>query len=146
MTHTLAWGHDETLPHRQPRVEVSSPADLDAALDRIANSLGDDDLPVVVDLFPTGQERIAPSLQFALAPESGKTASFLLWLDWDDDDATCWAYREDQQPPDKPMTCVYGGQPVEYDPEHLRVTTSTARQAAREYLVSGQRPTSLNWR
>jgi hypothetical protein len=39
----------------------------------------------------------------------------------------------------------YGGEPTEYGADRLRVTPVVAREAARQYLRTGRRPTRVEW-
>lgn len=90
-------------------------AELDATLDRIADSLSYEALPVVVDIFPTGQERLAPTLQLAIISVS-MTRSFLLWLDWNHDDTTGWAHEHGQPPPAAPWHAATAVRPSSTNP------------------------------
>jgi Immunity protein Imm1 len=39
----------------------------------------------------------------------------------------------------------YGGELTDYHPDKLRLTPKQVRQAAREYVTTGKRPTNISW-
>ena len=47
--------------------------------------------------------------------------------------------------PGDPILVNSGGEPTEYDAERWRVTPDQARQAVREFVTTGHRPTCLTW-
>jgi len=117
--------------------------ELDATLDRIENERGADGLPFVVDItadqefdgFPVG-----------LHVSVGGTRRAKVF--WNGPPADGGGIGVEQGLPpwnDEAIAFDYGGLPTEETPETLRVTPAMARQAAREFIESGQRPTCLEW-
>ena len=55
--YTLAWGHDDAASTEQLTVEVTTAAELDAALDGVIASA---DRPQMVDIYPTEWTGLVP--------------------------------------------------------------------------------------
>jgi hypothetical protein len=136
-TYTVAWGIDEVSETGQQTIEVTTPEELDAALDRVH---AESEQPILVDIYPSDWTGLVPpGLQLGLGhPER----ALLVYAD-----AEGSAYAIDPAIPDWPETITfeYGGQPTEVDPQRVRATPKAVRQAAREYIETGQRSTCLRW-
>jgi hypothetical protein len=121
---------------------VETISELDFVLDQIERERSDNGLPFMVDV--TSTEANYQGFPVGLHMSVGHPVRA----------------RVDWAGPPKPSTAVdpgvppwegeaiafdYGGLPTEEDTESLRVTPETARQAAREYVTTGQRPTCVGW-
>jgi len=122
---------------------VQTVAELDAVLDRIESERGVDGSPFVVDItddrefdgFPVG-------LHMSIG---GEHRAKVFWNGPPADDGGV-GFEPDVPPWDgEPIRFDYGGLPTEDTPDTLRVTPATARQAAREFIETSQRPTCLAW-
>lgn len=136
MTHIVAWGLDETLPERQPRVPASTIVELDEVLDRIAAAPEPTAVDIIPADIPPGERRL---LQIGLGHPQ---RSFVFYLG-----APAGGYARESGVPewDEEIVFDHGGEPTEYLPEWTRVTPMAAREAAREYLRTGTRLTLLGW-
>ncbi|GAA0909302.1 Imm1 family immunity protein [Virgisporangium aurantiacum] len=139
MSYVVTWGRGE-------RRTVSTIGELDAALDEATNP----GMPRVVGIYPPEHlnsdaspwdEPLPPALQIGVG-HPGR--AFVLWLAPDggigvDGDAEPW--------PDGAADIAfdYGGDPVFVGADRGRVRPATARAAAREFVVTGQRPTCVDW-
>ncbi|GIL32038.1 Imm1 family immunity protein [Actinocatenispora comari] len=137
MTYTVSWGADDDHPSGQHVVEVATPGDLDDAL----NALDASGQLFVVDIYRSDDEHDIPfGLQLGIGhPER----SFVIYLG----DQPAAGLAVDRSLPEWPedITFDYGGEPTDYHPNQTRVTSRQARDAAREYMQTGKRPTHLHW-
>ena len=135
--YVVAWGVDETSDTGQHTIEVSTPEELDATLDR---AVSESEHPVLVDIYPADWTGLVPpGLQLGLGhPER----AILVYAD-----AEGSAYAMDPALPDWPESIAfeYGGQPSDVDPHRLRMTPKAARAGAREYVETGERPGGVAW-
>ncbi|MFY1673863.1 Imm1 family immunity protein [Plantactinospora sp. WMMB334] len=139
MSYVVTWGWGNRRPG-------FSATELDAALDEAAAS----GVPRVVGIYPPEHlagdaspwdEPQPPALQIGVGHPD---RSFVLWLGPEggigvEADAPSWPSGA----PD--IAFDYGGDAVFAGPTRARVTPATARQAAREFVRTGQRPTCVQW-
>ena len=137
MTYLVAWGR--STAHPRARVEVTSVADLDVVLTEVARVAGEQDHRYVLTLVPAGEHGPLPAvLQIGVGHP---TWSFALWYG----PGGGYGHEAGLEPGPAGLQFDQGGQPTYPDPQQLRVTPEMARTAAREYLVTGQRPQCLRW-
>lgn len=141
MTFTVAWGLDESLPDRQPRVEVSSSVELDTVLDRIESEEED---PTSVDIFRTGHGKNGTFIQIGVGHPDH---SFVVFLDAKDADPDLSATGKEpgHVPPSEPIGFDFGGEFVYCGNDRAMVSPKVTREAAHEFIRTGERPTSLEW-
>jgi len=123
------------------RLANSPVAELDAVFDRVERERGDTGLPFKVDIGDgSGDEDVSYGLVVGLGHAK---RSSLMWIGpprggmgvevgvpaWDGE----------------AIAFEYGGLPTEETAETLRVTPATAREAARQYVSTGERPTCVAW-
>jgi hypothetical protein len=122
---------------------VQTVEELDTVLDRIERQRGTDGLPFVVDItddrefvgFPVGLHMSIGGQHRAKVFWNGTPAG-----------GSGIGVEPGVSPWDgEPIAFDYGGMPTEETPDTLRVTPKAARQAAREFIETGQRPTCLTW-
>jgi hypothetical protein len=136
--YTVTWGYDENADTGQFTTEVSTIEELDAVLDRVAAEAAAS--PQLLDIYPAGWSGLVPpGLQLGIGHPDRATVVYA--------DADGSAYGFDPALPEwpEPISFDYGGQWTELDPKRTRVTPEAARQAAREYVEVGERPTSVEW-
>jgi hypothetical protein len=136
--YTVAWGYDEAADTGQLTAEVSTVDELDAVLDRVVTEAGN--RPQLLDIYPSDWSGLVPpGLQLGLGHPERATMVYA--------DSEGSTYALDPALPEWPesISFDYGGQWTELDPKRTRVTQSTARQATREFIETGQRPTCLEW-
>jgi len=139
LTYIVAWGRGNRRPS-------STVAELDAALDEAAAS----NVPQVVGIYPpeylAGDASpwdgpLPPALQIGVGHPD---RSFVLWLGPEGGvEVEAGAPPWPSGAPD--IAFGYGGDAVFAGPARARVTPATARQAAREFVRTGQRPTCVQW-
>lgn len=121
---------------------VETVAELDAVLDQIEQQRSSDGLPFMVDVTSTEvrYQDFPVGLHMSVGhPERAR-------VDWAGPPKPSTAFQSDVPPWDGELIeFSYGGLPTEEEPETLRVNPDVARQAAREYVETGQRPTRLEW-
>ena len=139
MTHIVTWGRD----HRRT---VSNVHELDAVLDEIAST----GTPTSVGIYPP-DELDKDASPWDDPPTSAleigvghRDRSFAIWLGPDAAIATApaagpWPGGAQD------IAFDYGGDPVFAGPDRARITPSAARDAARQYVRTGTRPTSVEW-
>jgi hypothetical protein len=126
---------------REPRAEFQSVAELDALLDAIEPS-PESGLPVNVSIYKLDGSDFPPTLQIGLGhPER----SYVAFIDVEDDERSGWAFDRAVPPWREPIRFDLGGEPTDCPQERTRVTPDAARQAAREYVESGERPAGVEW-
>ena len=124
MSFLVGWGNGSGV------AEVDTAAELDA--DPLPHSVSivladdDQDFPIMLEVCLGHPHR-----------------SFLYHVNADGDSA--WGYEPALDTID-PFAFDHGGQATDSWPERTRVTSTTARTAAREFVTTGgQRPTCLEW-
>lgn len=133
----ISWGYD---PHHERLAQ--SIEELDAILDDATAERDEDGLHYVIDIVEPGTEQGEFDIPLGLHLGIGPTYAKVLWTGHGDN-----LGYEPQTPPatTKIPEFNYGGVPTEEGPETLRVSPSTARNAAREFMATGSRPTCLSW-
>jgi Immunity protein Imm1 len=142
MSFVVSWdGPSEQEPDRGFEVTVTTIAELDAVLDRVAAQAVTDGLAYAVQIFQPDQRNAV------MLGVGHPDRSFLDWLDRSQPHGSEDRIGVDPNTPpatdDIPFD-VYGDW-SELSPERTRITVPTAYQAAREYVSTGQRPTSVSW-
>jgi Immunity protein Imm1 len=138
MKYTVSWdGPNEVEPDRERRILISTVAELDAALDEAADQAVAEQLPYAVQV---DHPRAPGCVTIGLGDEE---RAFVDWL-------TPEGRREYAFEPHIPVEAGgvafdVNGEWYEHDPEELRVTPMTAREAARQYVRTGLRPTCVDW-
>ncbi|WP_018253010.1 Imm1 family immunity protein [Salinispora mooreana] len=139
MSYVVTWGRGNRRPG-------STIAEVDTALNDAAAS----GVPQVVGIYPPQHlagdaspwdAPLPPALQIGVGHPD---RSFVLWLGPEggigvEAGAPPWP----DGTPD--IAFDYGGDAVFAGPDRARVTPDTARQAAREFVRTGQRPTCVQW-
>jgi hypothetical protein len=138
MTYQVSWdGPSADDPDRGYEVEISTVAELDAVLDQVAVHAATEKVPFAVQVH----DDAAPgSVMLGVGhPER----SFVDWLV--PDGLHQYAYEPKFAPGGEPIGFDVYGDWREHPPEKLRVHPGTAREAAREYVRTGRRPTGVEW-
>ena len=133
----ISWGYD---PHIVRFVE--SVNELDVVLDEATQSQDEDGLHFVIDLVDPdrkqGEIDIPLGLHFGIGPGYAK----VIWTGPGEN----IGFESGIEPYGGVLPEFdYGGVPTEETPGTLRVSPAAAREAAREFVESGQRPTCLEW-
>lgn len=139
MIYTVAWGWSDTDPSGQNTISVSTVADADGALDHVARLAAADDCPRMVHIYAG---------QWKQGDDTPATALQLLWghpdrasLTWLGDDGPGRA--EDPNLPPLPEPIGYDQDEIE--PHHTRLTPAAVREAVRQYVATGTRPSCADW-
>lgn len=131
----VQWGRGEP-------VTVASVEELDAVLDEVAGMTGDGNAPFAVSITEDedGADPFGPvGLQVGFGHPS---RGFVFWTG---DEEGGYGREPGIGPHREGIGFDLGGQWTEYHPDETRVTPETARQAARHYVETGQRPTGIDW-
>lgn len=142
MSFIVSWdGPSTDEPDRGHEVRVSSVAELDEVLDRVAAQAAAEDLPYGVQIHQP--DRPGAVMLGIGHPER----SFLDWLDRSQPHGSGDRYgvQPETTPGTEPIAFDVYGDWAEMPPVRTRVTTATARRAAHEYVRSGKRPTCVEW-
>jgi hypothetical protein len=133
MTIDITWGRGDGA------ATVASPAELDAVLDTVAQRDADD-LPTCVTLVAPGGTDFPAMLDICVGHPERSFAYHVAA-----DGSSAWGYEPDLDA-GPAFTFDYAGAPTDAWPERARITNSTVRIAARQFLIKdGQRPTILSW-
>ncbi|NJC74139.1 hypothetical protein HC031_31160 [Planosporangium thailandense] len=137
MRYTLHWGPDNAR-------RITTVAELEGLLSFLATVRGRDGAPYGVDLLPAGAT--GGGLQLGIGHPH---RAFVVWLDavggvgpgaggsyGIDDDLEAWP---------EPIGFDCGAEVVDFKPAWTRVTPRQALEAAREYMMTGARPTILRF-
>jgi hypothetical protein len=136
MTYLIGWGRDDSQPTGQHEAAVSGPGELDAVLDHIEQA----GIPQLVDISPVDDEHDVPyGLQIGVGTVD---RSFAVYIG---EPAGGAGYDPYLPPAPDSIRFDVGGEPTDYNPDQLRLTAAQVRQAAREYVSTGRRPTSISW-
>ncbi|GAA1819704.1 hypothetical protein GCM10009835_44970 [Planosporangium flavigriseum] len=134
--YTLHWGRDNAR-------RLATVAELDGLLSFLTTVRGRDGAPHGVDLLPAGAT--GGGLQLGIGHPH---RAFVVWLDASetgpaaggsygiDDDLEAWP---------EPIGFDCGVEVVDFKPAWTRVTPRQAMEAAREYMLTGARPTFLRF-
>jgi len=133
MKYAAKWG-------REPRVEFETADELDVLLDGIGPS-SESGLPVNVSIYPLDGSDFPPTLQIGVGHPA---RSYVAYLDVESD-LSGWAHDANLNAWPDAIRFDLGGEPTDCPPERTRVTPDAARQAAREYIETRQRPTRVEW-
>jgi len=138
MTYQVSWdGPSADDPSRGTEIEVSDVAELDAALDRAEAQALAEEVPCAVQIHCS----TAPgSLLLGLGHPG---SSFVDWLVPDGLHQS--AYEASCPEGDATIGFDVYGDWHERPPAKLRVRPTTAREIAREYVRTGQRPSGVDW-
>jgi len=136
-TYSVSWGYD---PHMTRSVQ--SAEELDAVLDEAVEAQDEDGLHYVIDIVDPDTKHGEFDLPLGLHMGVGPKRAKVFW--------TGPGENIGYEPGVPPVTTDlpefnYGGLPTEESPETVRVTPAVAREAAREFVTTGQRPTCLEW-
>lgn len=134
----LSWGSTDPAGGTE---KITTTAELDHVLDRVEQLRSTDGLPflITVTQLGSGDGVIEYGLQIGVGHPH---RSRLLYVG---PPAGGFAYNPDTPPWDSDISFDFGGIPTEDDPNHTRLTPNLARQAARQYVDTGQRPTCVSW-
>lgn len=133
----VEWGTDEANVERVATVD-----EFDAVLDRIEGLRDPGGLPFKVDISAEAAEDAWPPQGMQVGLGHPRRAR----LTWFGEPASGDGYEPDVPPGDgERIDFSYGGIPTEENPAGVRVTPQTAREAAREYIRTGRRPTCVSW-
>ena len=139
MTYTARWGRGNTR-------SLATADDLDALFDEITSS----GRPQTVTIYPPGYQDDPDASPWDAPPPQALEVgighherAYVRWLAdgsiGEQPDAPPWPEGVDD------IAFDYGGDPVFCGPDRARVSPEAARDAAREYLQTGQRPNRLSW-
>ncbi|MGA8112621.1 MAG: Imm1 family immunity protein [Actinocatenispora sp.] len=134
MTYLVHWGRDNERT-------VSTVEELDAALDEAEGQRGDDGSSYLVDIVDQDDPDLMLGLQIGVGhPDRG----FVFYSGLT---AAETGYAADPYLPalGGEIGFDYGGQWTGYEPAKTRLTPSQVRRAARDYVATGRRPTSVAW-
>jgi hypothetical protein len=142
MSYVVSWdGPSEEEPGRGNEVPVSTVDELDAVLDRVAAQATAEDLPYAVQVHRPGRHG---AVMFGIGHS---VRSFLDWLDRGQPHGTAdrYAVEPGVSAASEPVAFDFYGDWTEMPPERTRVTPLAARDAAREFVRTGGRPTCVEW-
>lgn len=130
----LTWDRDQ-------EATVADAEAMDALLDELAATPEASKLPYMVGIEagPDGGLMIGVG---------HPTRSFVTWIDNANPDGSGdqVGYEPGVPPLNTSIAVNFSGESSEYGtPERTRVTDEVARQAARQYVETGRRPTCVNW-
>lgn len=137
MSYRLYWG-------RGNQRTVTTIEDLDQVLDEIAGQRGKGGVPFMVDVLPAvdaDDPTELPGLQLGIGHPD---RAFVFYTD-PDVSLLGYGHEPDLAEWDTDLSFDYGGTVTDYEPYKTRVTPTTVREAAREYVRTGQRPTCVTW-
>ncbi len=135
MDFMIEWGLDRATGqcHEQP---VSSVEELEAALRGIAAERGRGDAPYVVTVYPVDADH--EGLQVGVGhPDRG----FVLFVS----EGGGYGVEPGVDGWPEAIGWDYNGQLTDYKPAWTRVRPEAVRQAALQYIRTGQRPGNLRW-
>jgi hypothetical protein len=136
--YTLAWGWNDEDPSGQHTVQVSSVAELDAALDRLTALAAADGTPRFVDVYEGAWAEGEPTRPYGFQ------------LVWGHPQRVALTWLGDQPGIAVDASLPYWPEPIGHDqdeatPRYTRLTPQQARSALRQYVQTGQRPTNVDW-
>jgi hypothetical protein len=141
MSYTVSWdGPSAEEPDRGNEVPVSTVRELDLVLDRVNAQAAAENLPYAVQIHQPGQHG---AIMIGIGhPER----SFVDWLDRSQPHGggNRYATDPDLPPASEAIAFDFYGDWTEMPPERTRISPERAREAAREYLRTGQQP-SFAW-
>jgi hypothetical protein len=138
VSYTVSWdGPSARQPDRGNEVLVSTVDQLDRALDRVAAQANAEKLPYAVQVH---RSEAPGSIMIGIGHPQ---RSFIDWLM--PKGHREYGYVEGVAAWSEPIGFDVYGEWHEHEPEQVRVVPATAREAAREYVRTGQRPTCVDW-
>ncbi|ASW55762.1 Imm1 family immunity protein [Plantactinospora sp. KBS50] len=141
MSYIVSWdGPSAEEPDRGNEVPVSTAQELDLVLDRVNAQAAAENLPYAVQIHQPGRHG---AIMIGIGhPER----SFVDWLDRSQPHGSGNRYATDPDlpPVSEAIAFDFYGDWTEMPPERTRISPERAREAAREYLHTGQQP-SLAW-
>lgn len=123
---------------------VSSIGELDTVLDDAEQQHGDGGAPLVVTIIPVvdrAEVDELPGLEVGL----GHPDRAFVFYSSADGHHTGYGIEPDVDEYPTNLGWDYSGQWTDYEPIKTRVTPATAREAARQYVATGKRPTHVQW-
>jgi hypothetical protein len=139
VTYTVAWGLNDTDPSGQNTITVSTVEDADAALDHLAALAAADGRPRMLHIYKGTWHQ---------GDDTPRTSMQIVWghpdrasLTWLADDDAGRAQDANLTPWPEPI----GHDQDEIEPHHTRLTPATVREAVRQYVATGKRPTCTDW-
>ena len=137
-TYTVAWGWNDDDPSGQNTIRIGATEELDAALDHIAGLAASDGTPRLLDLYE------------GVWAEGEPRRPFGFQVIWGHPDRVSLTWLGDEPGVAVDPTLPEWPEPIAYDqdevgPHYTRLTPKQAREAMREYVQTGQRPTAANW-
>jgi hypothetical protein len=142
VSYTVSWdGPSAEEPNRGHEVQVSTAAELDAVLDQVAAQASSEEVPYAVQIHQPGQHGAV------MIGIGHPDRSFIDWLDRSEPHGTANRYGVESglAPVAEPIGFDFYGDWTDMPPARTRITPSAAREAAREYVCTGQRPTTVEW-
>ncbi len=140
MRFVIGWGRDDDLPDGQPRVPVANVEELDRVLDRLEHERGVDGASYLVEIADedSGDGFITYHLQIGLGHPERASLHFI------GEPAGGIGYEPGLAPwTGGTVTFDENGEPAEYGPDQMRVSPKVAREAAREWVRTGVRPSCV---
>lgn len=131
-TYIIGWGEDDQDPSGQHTLRVTTVDEVDAALDRIAAR----GRTYLVDVYRDIPAQSSPAYGFQIVWGHPERAA-MTWLG----EHPGRAVDPSLPPWPEPIGYDHG----EAQPARTRVTPAQVRAALREYLRTGQRPTTITW-
>ncbi|ROO52792.1 immunity protein Imm1 of predicted polymorphic toxin system [Micromonospora sp. Llam0] len=141
MSYTVSWdGPSAEEPHRGNEVAVSTVEELDLVLDRVHAQAAAEDLPYAVQIHRPGRHG---AIMIGIGHHE---RSFVDWLDRGQPHGSGnrYAIDPDLDPAAETIAFDFYGDWSEVPPDRTRISPHRAREAAREFLRTGQQP-SLDW-
>lgn len=135
MTYRATWGYDG-------QQTVNSATELDTLLDRLEHERGEEGDPLAVAIIDLDADpELRPGLDLGLGHPN---RSFLFYSGTT---ATETGYAADPALPawDTDIYWDRGGSPDPHEPARTRIRPEQAREAARQYVTTGRRPTTVTW-
>jgi hypothetical protein len=129
---------------RHGREPVSSVTELDAVLDVVQRQRGDGGAPYAVTIVPAVEDAEfdeLPGLQIGI----GNDERAFVFFSTADGHGTGYGFEPGTQEWSTILAWDYSGQWTDYEPAKTRITPATAREAARQYIATGRRPTCVQW-
>lgn len=138
MSYSVSWdGPSARDPHRGRKATVSTETELDAVLDQVAVESAAKGIAFAVQI----NRAASPGAVMIGVGDPGR--SFVDWLM--DKGHRLYGHEPGVAAGADPVAYDVYGNFHEHPPEQSRVTPAVAREAAREYVRTGQRPTCVSW-
>ena len=131
MTYLVTWGSDGERT-------VSTAEELSTVLDEVAPRRGKHGAPYLVGVYLDDGEEFPPGVEVGLGHPD---RAFVFNLG----PGGGYGYEPGLDAWPEDIVFDVGGQTADYHPDQTRLTPQAARQAALEYVRTGQRPTCVEW-